>query len=88
MERTVEYIATANHKKGIEKNIEVQSQVVEPSVKSKEVHEALFATAFRVSVYCFERFKFQVYSLINIFLHRRLYPLYSMQIVKDRRKVN
>ena len=40
------------------------------SVKCKDVHEALFTTAFRVSGYCFERFKFHVYLLINIFLHQ------------------
>ena len=59
-----------------------------PSVKRKDVHEALFATAFRVSGYCFERFKFQINLLMNIFLHKSLYALYSMQVIKDRRKRN
>ena len=59
-----------------------------PSVKCKDVHEALFTTAFRVSGYCFERFKFQINLLMNIFLHKSLYALYSIQVIKDRRKIN
>ena len=58
------------------------------SAECKDVHEALFTTAFRVSGYCFERFKFHVYLLINIFLRQSLYALYSMQVIKDRRKGN
>ena len=64
------------------------SEREKPSVKCKDVHEALFTTAFRVSGYCFERFKFQVNLLMNIFLHKSLYALYSMQVIKDRRKRN
>lgn len=73
---------------GIEKNIQDQSQTEEPSVKRKEIHEAHFVTAFRVSGYCFERFKFQVNVLINIFLLKSLHALHSMQVIKDRRKGN
>ena len=95
MERTVEIIKVQHTeflqpitKRELKKMFRTNPEREKPSVKCKDVHEALFTTAFLVSGYCFERFKFHVYLLINIFLRQSLYALYSMQVIKDRRKGN
>ena len=55
---------------------------------AKKCIKQLFASAFRVSGYSFERLKFQVNLLINILLHQSLFALYSTQVIKDRTKGN